>query len=220
MESYLTLIASKTDALRLPKINHENDLTTVMDYGAFSSMNDVNENAKFFSMFSFNENHVKKTTNRLNFASFEGEHCLTFNLLPFRFYSTDGETAGKEARKFIKDIGLDMTDHTHALFQEIKDDQSNETFVYIHAAVCGALLIPSRTLCDELYNLGSDLSKLYPSLDREIYKLDAMNLRNFGDSFGCRRGDWPLEGMSFEDMPQSSALKALILEATRKRVTT
>lgn len=217
MESYLTLIASKTDALRLPKINHQNDLETVMDYGAFSSMDDVNENAKYFSLFSFNDNHVKKTTNRLNFASFEGVHCLTFNLLPFRFYSTDGESAGKEARQFIKDMGLHDHEHSHALFQEIKDDGSNETFVFIHAAVCGALLVPSRTLCDELYNLGTDLSKIYTTLDRDIYSLSHMLRVQFGDSWGCRRGSWPLDGLHDEPMPQSSGLMALILEAVRAR---
>jgi len=153
----------------------------------------------------------------LFFASFSGVHCLTFNLLPLRFYSTDGESAGKEARQFIKDMGLSMTDNTHALFQNIKGDQSNETFIFLHAAVCGALLVPSRTLCDELYNLGSDLSKLYSTLDREIYSLKTM-LKVQG-VLDCARGDWPLSGIDYSDIPQSSALKALVLESVRARTT-
>lgn len=218
MDSYLTLIAKSPTALRLPKINHKNDLIHTMGYGIFSSIDDISAEAPLYSLFSFNENHVKKASNTLFFAVFSGEHCLSFNLLPFRFYSTDGHRAGKEARDFIKHIGLNLTDNTYAVFDEIKDDQTCETFVYVHAAVCGSLLVPSKTLCDELYNLGSDLKRLYPTIDEDIYSLRTMVQRRALTD--CRRGDWPLEGIGFDDIPQSSALKALVLEATRKRTGT
>jgi hypothetical protein len=117
-----------------------------------------------------------------------------------------------EARQFIKDVGLSATDHTFAVFDEIKDDQTKQATLFIHASVCGALLAPSISLCDELYNLGRDLSKTYKSLDYDIYRLDAMLPRYQASE--CARGDWPLD---HGPLVESSALKALLIEAARPR---
>lgn len=216
MISYLTLIANNPSAIRLPKVNHENDLETCMDYCNPSSITDIKGKARLYSLFSFCENDVRKALNRLVFAPFSGEHALTLNLLPFRFYSKDGLASGKEARLFIKDFGLIDCDESYALFQEIKADHSNETIVFVHAAVCGALLHPSRSLCDELHGLAQNLAERYVTLDIELYNLSTMLRADFGDAWLCRRGSWPLDQDS--KVKQSSPLKAMVLETTRRRV--
>lgn len=229
MDSYLTLIASNPQALRLPKINGQNDLATRMGVGVFNSVDDIPEAATLFSLFSFDESHVKKTANSLNFASFSGFHCLSFNLLPFRFYSTDGEQASKEARLFLTTLELDELFPPHVLFQEIKADNTAEAFLFIHASVCGALLYPSRSLCDELYALALHLNRTYPSLDAELYSLRTMLARSVFDKVPVR-GDWPVypwirdltrapDVVRFADYPPCLPLQALILESMRVRKT-
>lgn len=209
MQSYLTLISNNPAAIRLPKINGQNDLTSCMGYGAYSNIDDLPEDASLYTIFSFYDEHVKKTANRLNFASFSGEHCLTFNLIPFRFYSMDGDLARKEARTFTESLGYGPLAQPFALFDFIKDDQSCECLVLLHAETCGALLCPSKTLCSVLKSLAISLASTYTSLDQDFYRLDSMMKKP--KLIDCNRGDWPIEPGS----DQCEILKSLILDSRR-----